>query len=74
MHPIHSIQSLRQVNWQSVPTEPGVYWWFFPESCLVDFGIAQHCVLDQLHFRQSTDGLFCLYHGCASNLRQRVKF
>jgi hypothetical protein len=74
MSSLHSIKTLRQDGWTSVPTDPGVYWWYFPESCLVDFKLAQYCDLSQLVLRQTEDGLFCLYHGCASNLRQRVKW
>jgi predicted GIY-YIG superfamily endonuclease len=74
MLPLSSIDSLRLGGWTSVPTDPGIYWWYFPESSVADFQLDKHCELRDLELRRSEDGMVCLYHGCASNLRQRVKW
>ena len=71
---MYSIQKLRQGQWAAVPTDPGIYWWYFPESCLTDFRITEHCDVSKFILRRTKNGKYCLYHGCASSLRQRVKW
>ena len=74
MHALHSICNLRDGGWKDVPRDPGVYWWYFPASCLDSLRIAEHCDVSSLSLRRTPDGKTCLYHGCASSLRQRVKW
>lgn len=58
----------------SVPTSPGVYWWYFPEECLERFCIRELCELSTLNLRRSHDGKVCMYHGMATNLRERIQW
>ena len=65
---------LRQERWQPVPTDSGVYWWFFPQSLVSDCGLSDYCDLAELNLRGNELGQFCLYHGLARNLSQRISW
>jgi len=68
------VRELRAADWAPVPTDPGVYWWYFPESALERFEIAQRCRLASLRLRRNEDGRVCLYHGMAKSLSQRIEW
>ena len=63
---------LRGDGWSTIPSSPGVYWWYFPLSSLSHLRVLPHCDYSQLKLRYSSDGQVCLYHGLAKNLAQRV--
>lgn len=69
-----AVSELRRLGWDSIPSSPGVYWWYFPQQEIKVLGIAELCNLDQLHLRSTSDGKVCLYHGMAKNLSQRIKW
>jgi GIY-YIG catalytic domain-containing protein len=71
---VETLIHLRRARWATVPTSPGVYWWFFPEECLQRFRIPDFCPLGNLRLRRSQAGNVCLYHGMATNLADRVKW
>jgi hypothetical protein len=66
------LSSFRAAKWSTIPTTPGVYWWYFPLDDLDRLGISKHCDVSQLRLRQAPDGKVCLYHGMANNLAERV--
>jgi hypothetical protein len=68
------VSDLRAVRWSSLPTDPGVYWWYFPETALEQFQIARCCNLASLRLRKSEQGRVCLYHGMAKSLSQRMEW
>jgi hypothetical protein len=61
-------------GWSSVPSSPGVYWWYFPPISLERLRIADLCDVAGLRLRLAPDGNVCLYHGMANNLAERVKW
>ncbi len=69
---LHRIDELRAYRWSDVPDQPGVYWWYFPQSCLDRFQITKRCGADGLCLRRAAERKVCLYHGMATSLRQRV--
>jgi hypothetical protein len=68
------VSDLRAARWGSLPADPGVYWWYFPESALEQFQIAKWCKPASLRLRWSEEGRVCLYHGMATSLRQRIQW
>jgi hypothetical protein len=68
------VSDLRATRWSSLPAGPGVYWWYFPESALERFQIADWCNLASLRLRRSEEGRVCLYHGMATSLCQRIEW
>ncbi len=66
------VSVLRDHRWADLPSRPGVYWWYFPESDLDRFRITELCQMSALRLRRSQDGKLCLYHGMAENLAQRI--
>ena len=68
-----SLSGLRRNGWRDVPTQSGIYWWYFPEICVKELGIRELCDLNALKLRRSTDGKVCLYVGVGSSLRQRTE-
>jgi hypothetical protein len=68
------VSDLRAARWRSLPGDPGVYWWYFPESAVEDLQIARWCDLAALRLRRSHDGRVCLYHGMAKSLAQRIEW
>lgn len=68
------VSDLRAARWSSLPGDPGVYWWYFPESALQQFQIAEWCDPASLRLRRSEEGRVCLYHGMATSLCQRIKW
>lgn len=70
-----SLSILREKNWSDVPSLPGVYWWYFPQTELKRLRIADFCDLAQLRLRLSPDNeKVCLYHGMANILAERIKW
>jgi hypothetical protein len=67
-----SLQLLRTHAWSAVPTNPGIYWWYFPESEMAQLNLHEYCNVETLDLRAAPDGKICLYHGLASDLWQRV--
>src|SRR5262249_34090688 len=66
-----SISTLRGNGWKGLPSQPGIYWWYFPEDCIKRFQIPEYC--DRLNLRSSPDEkLFCLYVGIGSDLFERI--
>lgn len=63
---------LRSGSWSTIPTSPGVYWWYFPPSNLDLLRVRELCDVSQLKLRSTSDGKVCLYHGLANNLSQRI--
>jgi len=68
----HLLSALRGAAWSDIPSSPGVYWWFFPQTALDQLRIAELADVSMLRFRDSPDGKVCLYHGMANNLAERV--
>ena len=66
-----TISDLRSNRWRDVPTTPGVYWWYFPGDAVDRLQMRNYCQLDRLLLR-SHGNSFCLYHGMASILRERI--
>lgn len=67
------LSDLRETRWSTIPTSPGVYWWYFPRSAL-DL-LPGHSLLGRsLNLRQSPDSKVCLYHGLANALAQRIEW
>ena len=71
---ICSLAELRSNGWKSVPPEPGIYWWFFPSSCLSQFRISEHCDEQTLNLRTYQNVKVCLYVGIAKSLNERMKW
>ncbi|ATG74527.1 hypothetical protein AN401_12250 [Zobellella denitrificans] len=69
-----AVSELRELDWDSIPSSSGVYWWYFPQQEIKALGVAELCNLDQLHLRRASDGKVCLYHGMAKNLSQRIEW
>ncbi len=69
-----TLATLRKNQWQDLPSSPGVYWWFFPQSEINNLGISGECDLNSLCLRKTDDGKVCLYHGMANNLAERIKW
>ena len=69
-----SIGQLRGGAWKTVPAQPGIYWWYFPQACLASFGISEHCNVSSLRLRSSSASKVCLYVGIATSLRERMKW
>lgn len=65
---------LRRAGWSSVPSAPGVYWWYFPLTALKRLRIPELCDVAKLRLRRAPDGRVCLYHGMANNLAERVEW
>lgn len=65
---------LREKCWSSVPSSPGVYWWYFPRKELDRLRISELCDVVQLRLRLAPDGRVCLYLGMANNLAERVEW
>src|SRR5689334_13356754 len=72
--PLMRVSDLRAARWSSLPDDPGVYWWYFPESALEQFQIAKWCNPASLRLRWSEDRRVCLYHGAATSLCQRIEW
>ncbi|MFT5324269.1 MAG: hypothetical protein ACI8P0_002130 [Planctomycetaceae bacterium] len=70
----YRIRDLRQSGWKSIPDEPGVYWWFFPEPCLDELQITSHCEFTLLNLLTNENDMVALYVGAAKSLRQRTKW
>ena len=70
----HSIGELRACGWKILPHEPGIYWWFFPSSCLSRFQITDHCDGQNLNLRQGNSEKVCLYVGVARSLNERMRW
>ena len=68
------LAALRLSRWATIPTSPGVYWWYFPASQVDRLRICELCDLSRLRLRGTDGGGVCLYHGLASNLAQRVEW
>lgn len=69
----HGIGVLRAEGWAGVPTGPGLYRWFFPQS--VRNQISTPCGgFGSVQLLQCPHTYGCLYIGVASNLRERVKW
>ena len=66
------VSALRARRWIDLPSTPGVYWWYFSETDLRRFRIAEFCETDRLRLRRSEGGRLCLYCGMAANLAERV--
>jgi hypothetical protein len=71
---MEQLSDLRAARWKTIPAGPGVYWWYFPESCVEKFRIFQFCGAAPLTLRRSLTGKVCLYHGMARSLSQRVEW
>lgn len=71
---LQSLGGLRTNGWRDVPTQSGIYWWYFPQICLEKFGIQTHCNVDALNLRRAANGKVCLYVGVANSLQQRVEW
>lgn len=69
-----SIRELRSNRWTSLPKVPGIYWWFFPPSCLESFRITDHCDKKSLRILTNEAGNLCLYIGTSKNLNNRTKW
>ena len=69
-----SLETLRRDSWLDVPSQSGVYWWFFPETCLDTFRVSEFCNVEALNLRRCSSGKVCLYVGIAKNLRDRVEW
>ena len=65
-----SLAALRKADWSTIPSSPGVYWWYFAETARKRFGIPE----TGLELRESDDGKVCLFLGMAKNLSQRIKW
>ena len=68
------LAGLRADSWKDVPTQSGIYWWYFPESCLETFRIMEYCDVDARNLRSNANGKVCLYVGVASNLQERTQW
>lgn len=68
------LAALRRNRWATIPSTPGVYWWYFPAEQLVHLRIGDLCDLSRLRLRLAADGKVCLYHGLANDLAQRVEW
>ncbi|MFC5398831.1 GIY-YIG nuclease family protein [Undibacterium jejuense] len=66
------LSTLRGIAWSNIPSSPGVYWWFFPQTALKQLRIAELTDVSRLRLRDTPDGKVCLYHGMANNLAERV--
>ncbi len=64
----------REAAWSGIPSSPGVYWWYFSRSALIDLRIAKLCDIGKLRLHSAPDGKVCLYHGMANNLAERVRW
>jgi len=73
-HETHLLQHLRKRRWVDVPTDPGVYWWYFPSECIESLGIARYCNMSTLRLLSDASGNLCLYHGIANSLSQRIQW
>ncbi|HEU4634921.1 MAG TPA: hypothetical protein VFS41_02000 [Edaphobacter sp.] len=69
-----SLSVLRRNGWRGVPSDPGVYWWYFPVANLQHLKINDFCSPSELTLRVAPDGKVCLYHGLANNLAERVRW
>ena len=65
---------LRLDGWSDLPSQPGVYWWYFPEHCITDFGISMYCDTSELRLHRAKSGKVCLYVGVATDLNVRVEW
>lgn len=63
-----SLAALRANGWSGVPSTPGVYWWYFPQTELRHLRVAEFCDVSKLQLRSAPDGKVCLYHGMANSL------
>jgi GIY-YIG catalytic domain-containing protein len=61
-----SVKKLRRKKWKDIPTDPGMYWWYFPKKYLRQFEIPYGLCLDV------RDGKVCLYCGIAKSLSSRA--
>ena len=71
-HDPQPLSALRSRGWLTIPTTPGVYWWYFPASNIDHLRIRELCDESRLRLRFAPDGKVCLYHGLANNLAQRI--
>lgn len=71
---MYELAHLRANKWRTIPAEPGVYWWYFPTSCLQRFRISELCSESALQLRRSPEGRVCLYHGMAKSLAERIEW
>lgn len=71
---LQNVGQLRSGAWKTVPTQSGIYWWYFPKACLARFGINDHCDVPSLRLRSNSDDQVCLYVGMAKSLRERMKW
>lgn len=67
-----AVRELRMNSWKSVPTQCGVYWWYFPETFVEEFGVFDHCTCARDEFESLPSGELLLYVGVAKSLRQRT--
>ena len=74
MTEFHALSALRAAAWTGIPSSPGVYWWYFPQTALDHLCIAELSDVSKLRLRHAPDGKICLYHGMANNLAERVQW
>jgi len=72
MESLQPIDILRASRWKTIPTDPGVYWWYFPTTSLLDLHVDRYCRADRLNLLREEPDMVCLYHGIATNLSQRI--
>ena len=68
------LSALRAAGWSGLPSSPGVYWWYFPQTAISQLRIAELSDTSRLRLRYAPDDKVCLYHGMANNLAERVKW
>jgi len=69
-----SLGTLRSNGWKNLPSQSGIYWWYFPPECVHSFRVTEYCDEQSLNLRMAADGKFCLYVGVAKSLKERMKW
>ena len=70
------VENLRNGNWKDLPSEPGVYWWYFPKQNADRLlnPLLRKSQIEALNLRRSKDGKVCLYCGMAGSLHVRGRW
>ena len=70
------VKDLRVDKWKGLPSDPGVYWWYFPKQDAKRLlkSLLSKSQIQALNLRPSKDGKVCLYCGMAGSLRVRGRW